>query len=392
MFGQRVLPRFNYQRVNLLECHPRQSCKLLSEFSRIVLQIGIFASPLLRPAIVLMLSVRYRTIAGIEQRHTMKKIQPCFDLYAMSIFLQVARDGSLTAAAKKSFLTQSAVSKAISRLEAKLGVPLLKRSPRSVTLTPEGVQFFDEGERLTLAVERVLNVVRAKREDTPKRLRVVLPIHFGRIIVAPKLPAYLARHRTVKLEYMLFENGEIDPVAADFDIGMIIGSEAHASNANYCYEYIAGQSMVLCATAAYLDNNGVPQSISDLDSLAILGALDRSHASNKTLPWTFNVKGSRVRHLPRFNFLTNSIEVLLSMAESGIGLALLPEYVARESLASGKLKQVLADYAFEPLAIQIFYKRSRSQDDELQEFIRVLRDAIPLRRLRAMRSRKTKRR
>ena len=312
----------------------------------------------------------------------MNKIQRSLDFHAVNVFLQAARDENLTATARNLYMSPSAVSKAIARLEKELDVRLLNRSPRSVTLTPEGSRFYVEAERLTVAVERTRNAVRSPDAERKTRLKVVLPLHFGRVMVCPRLPLFLARHPTVTLSYMLYNNGQVDVGRENFDLGIFMGGESHDSTTDYCFEHVAQREMVLCAAPAYVEQFGQPESLTDLDSHQILGGFDEDDA-HEIIPWRVNYKGREIRHQPRFCMISNSIEVLTANAESGVGVALLPDYVARDSLQHGKLVRLLANYHFKPMNAEIFYKRDRIHDAGVESLLELLRDSIQQRQSRS---------
>jgi len=305
----------------------------------------------------------------------MNKIHPYWDFHAMTVFMQAARDENLTATAKSLCMSPSAVSKAIARLENELNVRLLNRSPRAVSLTHEGSRFYMEAERLTVAVERARNAIKSPPAGEQTPLNVVLPLHFGRVVVCPKLPLYLARNPDVALKFMLINNGQIDAGDNNFDLGIFLGGDSHDSNAEYCFEHLAERDMVLCASPGYISQYGQPDSITDLDSHQILGGFDQD-STNEIIPWRINYMGREIQHQPRFALVSNSIEVLATSAEFGVGIALLPDYVASEGLLNGTLIRVLANYHFNPLNVEVFYKRSRAHEKGVVSFLDLLQGLV----------------
>ncbi|MFA5630182.1 MAG: LysR family transcriptional regulator [Porticoccaceae bacterium] len=307
----------------------------------------------------------------------MKNIHSSLDFRSTAIFIQAARDGSFTRAAEHLFMTPSAVSKAINRLEEDLGVKLLSRTPRAVTLTPAGSRFFEEAERLALAVERARSAVRDHSILARRRLRSVLPIHFGRTEIAPHLPLFAERHPEVDLEYLIVNNGQMDLVAQDVDVALIVGGRFDLDPAYLC-KNMATHDMVMCASPLYLQRFGTPDTIADLDAHRTLGAIDEGIGD--VMPWALNYNGRPIEHLPRFNMLSNSIDVLLRMAVAGSGIVLLPDYIARDGLQSGNLCVVLPDHRPEPQRIQILQRRSRAGDPDVMAFVELLETAIAQRK------------
>lgn len=307
----------------------------------------------------------------------MKNIHSSLDFRCIAIFIQAARDGSFTLAAEHLCMTPSAVSKAINRLEQDLGVTLLSRSPRAISLTPEGSRFFEEAERLTIAVERARGAVKDPVSLSRRKLRVVLPIHFGRTEAAPHLPLFAERHPEVDLEYLVINNGQLDPVTHHVDVALVVGGWLEP-DPGFIRKNMAIHDMVLCASPLYLDRHGMPDTIAGLDTHRTLGAIDEG--TGMVMPWALNYNGRPIEHLPRFNMLSNSIDVLLRMAMAGSGIVLLPDYLAREGLQSGNLRVVLPDHRPEPQRIQILLRRSRASDPDVIAFVELLERIISQRK------------
>lgn len=303
----------------------------------------------------------------------MTKIHRPFDVRLVTVFLQAARDRSFTRAGERLNMTPSAVSKAISRLEEDLGAALLRRSPRAVFLTPAGVRFLEEAERLTLAVERARRAAVEHADESRRRLRAALPLAFGRLEVAPHLPLFVERFPHVDVEYLLISNGQIEPAEHDIDVALWLGA-APFSDARYVCETVTEVEAVLCASPDYLEQFGNPDSVASLDGHRTLGAIDET--TKRTMPWSFLSGGQTVSHAPSFGFVSNSIEVLLSLALAGSGILHTPYYLVADLIRQNRLQVVLPDHRPEPVEVQIVYARSRAADPELVAFVELLRDVL----------------
>lgn len=303
----------------------------------------------------------------------MKKSHPAFGVRDMMAFVQAARDSSFTTAGEQLGMTPSAVSKAIGRLEADLGATLLRRSPRSVTLTAEGGRFLEEAERLLVAMERARTVVADRTAMPKRRLRVSLPIHFGRTEIAAGLPLFLERYPTIDLEYLLIRNGQADLIEHEIDVALLVGGVRHPDS-RLVSRKIASFDMVLCAAPAYLEEFGRPDSIADLAAHRTLGAFDEE--AREVSPWRFKPAGRPVEHTPAFNMVSNSIEVLIGMALAGSGIVGVPFYLAGDAIKQGRLQIVLPQHRLEPSAAEIIYVRERAGDPEVMDFVNMLLSVI----------------
>jgi LysR family transcriptional regulator for bpeEF and oprC len=306
----------------------------------------------------------------------MTKIHSSLDTKAMMVFLQAARAGSFTLAAERLNMTPSAVSKSISRLETELGATLLRRNPRSVTLTPEGTRFFKEAEQLSLAIERARGAVAARSNNAQSRLRVTLPMHFGRTQVLPHLPRFLERHPEVRAEYLLI-NGQLDPIEHGIDIALWFSAGAWIDS-RLVITNAATFATVLCAAPAYLERYGTPGKIIELDQHRTLGGVDEK--TGRLLPWIFNDGNRQFLHQPQVSVASNSIDLIFSMALDGCGIVYLPDYLADEAVRQGHLRIILPNYQLEPSIAQIVHARARSGDPEVIAFIALLTQIIQMRR------------
>jgi len=302
----------------------------------------------------------------------MTKIHRPFDTRAMVVFLQAARDGSFTVAGERLGLTASAVSKVIARLEAELGAQLLHRTPRSVTLTPEGTRFFDEADRLAVAIERARNAVTDRASLPREKLRVTLPINFGRAVVAPHLAMFLERHPELDIEYLL-TNAQSDPIEHRIDVALWIDGGAWIDS-RLVIENVTTSGTVLCAAPSYLEKFGTPRVIADLERHRTLAAVDEQ--TGYVWPWTFEHDGARIPFFPRNGFHSNGIEVLAGMAMQGLGIVYLPDYIAAEPVRQGRLRVVLPKMGLVPSSVRILYPRSHAGKPGVMAFVGLLSDII----------------
>ena len=303
----------------------------------------------------------------------MTNIHRWIDTRSVHVFLEAARDGNFTITAERLNMTQSAVSKAISRLETELGARLFRRSPRAIALTTEGALFLEEAERLKLAAERARDVLRDRTAIPTRKLSVALPMHFGRSEIGPKLPLFAERFPTIQLEYLLVNNGQIDLLEREIDVALQFAAEIRP-HPQLLSETIAHLDLVLCAAPQYLERHGKVDTMADLERHRTLGGIDE--VSGRVMTWQFKKGRHSIGQQLEFNFVTNSIEVLLDMALAGCGIVSLPYYLAAEPIRQGRLQIVLPKREPELIAVQINYLRRRAHDPEVKAFIALIREII----------------
>lgn len=252
-----------------------------------------------------------------------------------ALLVRVVEAGSLSAAGRAMGLSPAMVSKRLARLEARLGVKLAHRTTRRLTLT-------EAGERFHADVVAILEAVRAAEERLTGGghrpvgpLRVAAPTSFGRLHVAPHVPAFLERYPQVELRLELADTFS-DLVADRIDVAIRIAPEIPAG---LVATRLADSRRVLCAAPAYLQRHGAPETLKEL-------ADPRRHrllAADGQLPWRL-VRGKQALLVPgNSQVRTNSSEVVRELCVGGVGVALRSLWDVSGLLAAGSLVRVLPE-------------------------------------------------
>lgn len=261
---------------------------------------------------------------------------PCETLADMAVFARVVEAGSFSAAARALGVTPSAVSRQIGRLEAALQVRLLERSTRKLRLTEVGAAVERRCRDIVEAAQSV-RAISASHVETPRGLlRVSLPKAFGRFVVHPLMPAFLARHPDVDVQLV------VDDRARDlFDDGLDLALRiTEAPPPGLVGRPLLRVNHLVCASPDYLMRHGVPLHPRDLSAHSCLylgeDANDRA--------WRFRRGAEECTVRVSGRYVANHSEMRMEGALQHLGVATLPDFTARAALATGHLIALLPEW------------------------------------------------
>jgi DNA-binding transcriptional LysR family regulator len=278
----------------------------------------------------------------------------------MQVFVRIAERGSFTQAADDLQLPRATVSNLLQRLEARLGVRLLERTTRAVRLTPDGEAYRQRCVSLLADLEEADGLF---RQAVPRGLlRVNLQGTLARRFVMPALPDFLARHPQLALQ-IGEDDRLVDLVREGVDCVLRAGQLRDSS---LVARRVAQLQQVTCASASYLAQFGEPRALADLAGHRAVNYL--SSATGQALPLEFMVKGElRTLNLPGPVSVTGA-DVYAGAAIAGLGLVQVPRYRVADELASGQLREVLADLPPPPLPVSVLYPQSRQLSVRVRAF------------------------
>ncbi|MEY4563278.1 MAG: hypothetical protein RLZZ618_2555 [Pseudomonadota bacterium] len=267
-------------------------------------------------------------------------------------FVSVAGRGSLTAAAAAEGVAPAVIGRRIDALEERLGVKLLVRTTRRLTLTHEGSAFLENCQRLLLDWASAESSVSAGGVKASGHVRVTAPAGFGRRHVAPLVPRFLAQHPDVKMSLNLSDR-IVDIVNEGVDCAVRVGDLPDSSLISL---RLADNRRLCVATPDYLARAGVPQHPSDL---ARHECLTLSSDASQTRGWGFSIDG-QVTHLRLSGRLDCSDgQVLHDWCLAGLGLAWRSTWEVEAEVRSGRLVQVLNDFAAPPNGIYAVFSHAK---------------------------------
>ncbi|MDW9232633.1 lysR substrate binding domain protein [Burkholderia cepacia] len=279
--------------------------------------------------------------------------------------------GSFAAAALRLGVTRSAVAKVVARLERRLGTRLLQRTTRQLGLTDEGLVYYEQCRRLLAELGETEAALDAGQREPAGRLRISVPVLFGRQCVAPLMRRLVERHPRLEID-VSFSDRVADLVNDGFDIAVRIGELADTSA--LVGRKLGVQRMGICASPAYLERHGRP---AGLDELASHVGIAYSRGGQPT-PWPIvGANGSVHDHRPAGRLRLDDLQAIADAAAAGAGLAWLPCWLMAPYLRDGRLALVLDSNSVSGAEVFAVRPASRHVPSKVRVVIDALVDEIP---------------
>ena len=284
------------------------------------------------------------------------------NLTDIAIFVKVVELSSFTAAAEVLEMSQPVVSKAVTRLEEKLGARLLNRTTRRLSLTEAGSELFRRSVRALEEIENAeLEVARFQTEPRGT-LRISAPMSFSILHLGAAIQPFLERYPGVAVELNL-DDRHVDLVEEGFDVAIRIG---RLENSNLVARKITPCRQVLCASPGYLAKHGMPERPEDLLEHNCIVYSFMSNARE----WRLADPAGEEHVVPiKGSLHSNNGLVNRAAAMSGVGIALLPTFYLGEQLKSGELKPILCKFAPPQLAVYAVYPERRNLTPKVRAFV-----------------------
>ncbi|MGY2186411.1 HTH-type transcriptional regulator DmlR [compost metagenome] len=254
----------------------------------------------------------------------------------LSFFYLLANKGSLAATARELGITPPAVSKRLTALEARLGIRLVNRTTRSMSLTSEGELYFSQAARILTQINELEQLVSSSRATPKGLIRVNASLGFGRRHIGPALASFYARYPEVEIQLEISDH-PLDLATHGFDLGIRFGTLPDAA---FHARKIASNRRLLCASPLYLDKHGTPQRLADLQNHNCI--FIRQNESPYGV-WSFTSGGHTDNIKVHGALGCNDGEVALNWALDGHGILLRAEWDIARYVRSGRLRLVLED-------------------------------------------------
>ncbi|WP_286893303.1 LysR family transcriptional regulator [Achromobacter sp. UBA2119] len=282
-------------------------------------------------------------------------------LSAIAAFVQAAETRSYSEAARHLGVSASAVGKSVCRLETRLGVRLLHRSTRSITLTAEGAVFLERCRRILCELESAELELSKTRQAPQGRLRISLPL-VG-MLVMPALTAFMHRYPVIELD-VDFSDRLVDVINEGFDIVMRTGEP---TDSRLVSRPVGNYRLLLVAAPGYLASRGTPRGPADLQHHACLQ--HRFPSTGKLEPWPLKRDAGMPEWTVPASMVCNTSAALLDVAVAGLGIACLPDFLVRPALLRGELVSVLDAHVEHQGTFRLLWASSKHLAPKLRVFI-----------------------
>ncbi|HEY4926113.1 MAG TPA: LysR family transcriptional regulator [Roseiarcus sp.] len=280
----------------------------------------------------------------------------------LSAFVAVADLKGFAAAARKLGLSASAVTRVVAALEDRIGLRLLQRTTRSVSLTDAGARYLERARRILADLEEADGSAQAERSTPTGRLVVSAPLAFGRLHVAPLMCAFLQRYPDIVGELQLSDR-TVNLVEDGIDLAVRIG---HLPDSTLIMRHLGETRRIVIASPDYLERNGEPRNPGELAGHRIIHFAGLGGGASD---WRFSRDGREQRIAIAPHYVTNSADAGVWHAARGGGLAMVLAYQAADELRDGRLKIVLREFEPPPLPIQAVYPAARLLSAKVRAFV-----------------------
>ena len=284
-------------------------------------------------------------------------------LQAMQVFVRVVETGAMTRAADSLQIPKATATTLIQQLEADLGVRLLNRTTRSVSVTTDGAAYYPRCVAI-LAQIRDTEESLAHRHAAPGgRLRVDVPTLLARWVLVPALPAFFARYPDIDLALGCSER-RADLIEEGIDCAVWSGE---LEDSTLIARRVGLLYFGTCASPSYLAAHGQPRHPDDLASHRCINHF--SPRTGKIFDWVFAKNGARIQTALRGHVALDDENSYLAAAEAGLGVAQIPAFVLKEALERGTLELVLGDWFPEPAPLHVVYPQNRHLSSKIRVFV-----------------------
>ena len=291
------------------------------------------------------------------------------DLNDIAVFVAVVDAGSFTRAAERLNLSRPVVSKYVSRLEDQLGVRLLNRTTRRLSLTEAGRIFHARSRRGLDDIADARAEISRLQEHPRGVLRINVPMSFGILHIAPLLPAFMQQYPDISVE-MDLNDRKLDVIDEGFDVSVRIGELPDSS---LIARRLAPCRHVIVAAPAYLEARGMPRKPEELRDHDILSYSLQQSAQN----WHFLDPAGRSIQVPADSRLqVNNSLALREALLGGLGIARTPTFLVGEDLRQGRLTRLLGDHQSLEVSVFVVYPQRRHLSPKVRAFIEFLAEKI----------------
>jgi DNA-binding transcriptional LysR family regulator len=290
-------------------------------------------------------------------------------LAGMSVFIRVVETGSFSRAAAELGTTQPTATKAVAAAEKRLGARLLHRTTRGVTPTEVGSLYYERCKLIVREVEAAENLAALRQGGVGGTLRISTSVAFGRRVMVPLVLRYMREQPHVAVD-LSFDDRYVNLVEQGVDVAMRMGRLADSTLGA---RWLGTNPWVMVAAEGYLAAKGTPKKARDLARHTCL-VYSSVQGDDR---WALTGPDGREQAVPvRGPLRSNNLSAVLAAARAGMGLAVLPRYVARESLAEGAVREVMADHRLPAQDVHAVFPSPKLVPHKVSHFIEWTKSAL----------------
>ncbi|MGH1432061.1 MAG: LysR substrate-binding domain-containing protein [Neptuniibacter sp.] len=281
------------------------------------------------------------------------------NLNDVSLFIQVVEHNSFTAAADKLGIQKSTISRRISQLEDDLGVRLIQRTTRKLSLTDEGQDLFERCQPLLDELTNATDHVTSKQSEPKGRLRITMPPEMGLFIMNDVVASFVEKYPLIQVDIELSPR-VVDLVEEGIDLALRVGA---LSDSSLIGRRIAEVRLRLFASSNYLKNAEIPNTPEDLKQHQCIGTL------LNTQGWPFSNWNDGQPVPLDFRLRANSLSFCKEMMLKDLGIVRLPESFCKEQIEAGTVKEILPDFTTPLVEIHALYPSRRHLNAKVRLFL-----------------------
>ena len=287
----------------------------------------------------------------------------------MTLFLGVVRAKSFARAATEAGVTPQAVSKAVRTLEAELGVRLLHRTTRKLSLTDEGARLFELADPGLRQLDEALAQVRSARSEDDGLIRLTAPPSLGVHVLVPLMQQFRAAYPGITFDVQLSDLFT-DLVESRIDVGFRSGT---SPGQNLVARRLCDLPMTICAAPSYLAQHGEPKTLDALARHACTGF--RRPVTGRMVPWELNVDGDLVFQDVPAVATFNDVQTEIAAVRAGIGIGQLSMHLIRDDVAAGRLVPILRQFDSNSVGLYLYYPHRTHIPVRVRRFIDFVAEA-----------------
>jgi len=285
----------------------------------------------------------------------------------LSSFIDIAEAGSLAKASSRTGVPTSTLSRNLARLEAELGLRLVQRSTRSLTLSEDGRQLYQRTAAQVQLLKEEMELAAHATAEPRGLLRLTAPSSFGRVVLAPLIAEFMARYPEIEVEALLVDR-RVNLIEEGVDLAFRMGALADSS---LIARAVGTVERVLCASPGYLDTHGRPQQPADLRQHRFLAL------SRELQAFDMESSAGAKQHLSlHASLVCAPADALLPGLLAGVGIAWVPGFHVDELLQAGRLERVLPDWHLSPSTIHMVYPSARGTPRKLSAFMEFVGETL----------------